>query len=272
MAVQATARSRPTTTWRRRLRALASDKLSPYAFIIGDPTAAEAEWSMKKWADWAAKQLQPGMVEKAQTFAREQMTSSEKIIRASTLDALAMGSLAPMEAEWPLPLQLEALFWRHLLLELGQAFAMVKEYVASARVLGALAYRFAVDPSGCRAAVVAAAASEVVNHPAARHFEREVFQHWALTVELLGHTPRVVHERAVRRGLWKSYHQRPLDHCARCAPTPASWHCSPLACLRVPMLQTHQHCVAGLFGTRPSCQRHALLKRLTHRSSPSARP
>ena len=228
----ATARSRPITTWRRRVRNLPSSPppsaVVSSSSIPGEPTSAEAEWTMFTWADWAAKQIQADYVERAQTFARQQMKMSEEVIKTGRLEALVIGALAPIEADLPLQAQLEALYWRHLLLELGQALVMMQETTKGARVFGALALRFSIDPSGRRAAAVAAAPPALVRHPAARHFEREVYTHWAQAAQLLGRDPRGVHERAVHRGLWVHRHQRPLDHYVPTLRGKAFWSSSEL--------------------------------------------
>ena len=52
-------------------------------------------------------------MERAQTFARQQMKMSEEVIKTGRLEALVIGALAPIEADLPLQAQLEALYWRH---------------------------------------------------------------------------------------------------------------------------------------------------------------
>lgn len=94
----------------------------------GLPTAVEAQWTMKRWADFAAKLCTVEIVERAQTLARQQMAQSQQcIMNMGTAAALAFGALAPCEADLPQGQQLEELFWRHLLLELGQALSTIDQ-------------------------------------------------------------------------------------------------------------------------------------------------
>lgn len=225
--------SRDITSWRVRARAVAESPhaaaahtttvagaSSSSAQIPGEQlTAAEAKRTMMQWADWAAKQLSAEIVERAQQLAQQQMAQGARIVQTGNVAlAIVMGVLAPEDADLSMPAQLEELKWRHLLVELGQALQMFQDHTSSAHVFGAAAHRFSLDPSGRRAAA-AAAMPEMAQHSTARHLEREIFTHWAVAVERLGLPPKAVHELAVRRGLWRSPLQRPLDHCA-CAPAP----------------------------------------------------
>jgi hypothetical protein len=183
---------------------------------------------MQRWADFAAKRLTTEIVEKAQSLARQQMAQSDAIVRHDTASAVAFGSLAPSEAALPLPKQLEELHWRHLILEMGQALSMVNDDVSAARVLGATARRFTVDPSHRRAAA-AAAHPDFASDARARHFERELFTCWGTALSRLGEDVMPLYALAVQRGLWKSPLQRPLDHCAPHAMRSRSAHIPALA-------------------------------------------
>ena len=199
------------------------------------PTSSDIDWPMRKWAEWANAVInKPDIMERAQQLAQQQMAQSHQIINtAPTPFSLAIGAIAPDEVDLPLQAQLEQLYWRHLLLELGQALSMVGEHEAGARVLGALAHRFTIDPSNRRAAA-AAAAPEAAASPQARHFEREVFTCWATPIQAgrLGPDPEAsilaLYKLAVKRGLWKTHLQRPLDHFDPSLKRKPFWHSSEL--------------------------------------------
>ena len=200
----------------------------------GTPTADEAKWPLERWVSWATQLVTPEISERADQLARQQMMPNEPLMNnhEHTPTALAMGIVAPYEAALSGSTRMVEIFRRYLLLELGQALSMIQNDAASARVLGAVAQRWAGDPQGYRAAAVKAV-PDAASDSRARHFEREVFQHWAAAVERLGRgQEELVHKLAVRRELWGSYLQRPLDHYQRSLRRRPFWASSELPAAR----------------------------------------
>ena len=200
----------------------------------GVPTAEEAIWPLERWVSWAKQLVTPAILERADQLARQQMAPNELLMKdhEHTPTALAMGIVAPCEAPLCGSARMVEIFRRYLLLELGQALSMLQDDAASARVLGAVAERWADDPQGYRTAAVKAV-PEAARDSRARHFEREVFQHWAAAVERLGcGQEELVHKLAVRRELWGSYLQRPLDHYQRSLRRQPFWAASELPAAR----------------------------------------
>ena len=197
----------------------------------GMPTIEEkASWNLEKWVTWATALVPANVSDRASSLARQQMAPHEPLMQRGehTLAALAHGVLMPVEAPLQGAARMEQIYRRHLLLELGQALVTVGKIDASCRVLGSLAEYCENDPSELRVSA-SASAPEIARASQSRHFEREIFQHWALSVELLGkHEEGRVHALAVRRLLWASPLQRPLDHYQRELRRRPFWEASEL--------------------------------------------
>ena len=191
---------------------------------------------LRAWVDLAHSLVTEDIRSRAQTLARQQMAPNEAIMAADdSAFALAFGLLTPAEAALRGAARMTECFDRYLLLELGQALCMTGQPEAAARVLGALAHRFAqVDPSG-RVAAAREAHASVCADPRARHFERELFTHWATTacrIDPSGSADEPVWSLAVRRGLWRSRLQRPMDHYDRSLSKRPFWEASTLPAAR----------------------------------------
>jgi hypothetical protein len=200
----------------------------PPGFLRDDDEASR--WSLEQWAGWATTLITPDILERAEAFALQQMAPNEPLMQPMehTLTAVTMGVVMPHEASLHGAERMAQIRRRHLLLELGQALQMVEQHEEGSRLLGALAEYCHRDPAGLRA-TARDASPEAARSSQARHFEREVFQHWAAGVERLGRDEEDrVHHLAVRRGLWASPLQRPLDHYQRGLRRRPFWKSSDL--------------------------------------------
>merc|ERR1712216_836417 len=202
------------------------------ATIPGLPTGAEAEWPMQRWVDKVMQSVTTDIAERAKQLAQQQMAPHEMMMRADTAFSVAMGVLTPEEAALPPEALLMESYRRHVLLELGQALSMLERDDEAARVLGAVAHRFTRDPDG-RVQAANARLPDCAKDPRCRHFEREVFQHWAVAVKRIGRgQEELVHRYAARRGLWHTHLQRPLDHYHPALRARAFWDTSELPAAR----------------------------------------
>lgn len=179
---------------------------------LGAPTATEVTWPLSRWLQLATSLVTPDILERAKRFAAELMAPHALIMRDARGDfGLAIGVLTPAEASLPVTSRLAEVTTRHVLLELGQALQMTQLDHDAARVLAAVAHAFTIDPHGARAAAMAAH-PEAVNDPRSGRFEREAFTYWAHAVQRAGGLEDDVYRLAVRRGAWRHYMQRPLEH------------------------------------------------------------
>lgn len=209
---------RSRTSWRERLR---HDVTSAATIICvpGQPSALEAEWPLQRWVELAHEHIganRHDIRKRADQFARQQMAPNEAMMsHPDTRYGLAFGVLTPTEAGIShVESRLSMCLRRHLLLELGQALGSVGKHDVGARVLGALAHACATDPERRRPAAIDAH-PDVASMARANHFEREVFTHWGTALAAVGGLEEAeygVHKLAVRRGLWRTHWQRPLDH------------------------------------------------------------
>ena len=103
-------------------------------------------------------------------------------------------------------------YWRN-----DTIFSLTRQHAEAARVLGAVAHAFTINPKARASAT--AANPDAKRAASAGRFEREVFTYWAQAVELLDHPDEAgssavveVYRLAVRRGAWRATMQRPLEH------------------------------------------------------------
>ena len=99
-----------------------------------------------------------------------------------------------------------------------------------------LAHACAVDPKNLRAAAVASY-PEVAENARARYFEREVFTCWGTAVTAWPGRSDAdeygVYKLAVRRGLWRTHWQRPLEHFQHSLTRRPFWDSSLSSALRL---------------------------------------
>ena len=169
---------------------------------------------------------------RATSLAAKQLAPHVAIMNdAQSSLGLAVGLLTPQEAALAAEARMGEIKTRYVLLELGQALSMIDSHHESARVLGAIAHAFTVDPLGARAAAIAKYADEHAD-PRSGLFEREVFTHWGQAVLKASPTASraddAVHRLGVQRGVWAHCMQRPLDHFERSLTRKPFWDADEL--------------------------------------------
>lgn len=199
--------ARVHAAWRKhkRMRSYPLPGIPSDDFIPGNPATPIATKDLECIIHNACTFLKQEHVERAHLLAAQQLKPVQTIVLGDTEEALAFGVITRSESGLPPAARLDAALKRHLLLELGQALSMVGEYDVAVDTLGSVASCF-VDSHGAHSWTEASHRMESL-FPTARHFEREVFKHWAEALQRSdgGHSSSVaaVNRLAVSRGVFQ---------------------------------------------------------------------
>ena len=172
---------------------------------------------LQQWQKEASSLLSPEILERARSLANELMSPYVDLMRGDVRTALAYGLLTPSEAMIDaVGARMSMAFTRYLLLELGQALSMKQHHIMACRVFAALGHNFAHDPSNVRVKAVSACADDLRHDARSGRFEREIYTWWGSAVQhgrpTVSAAVEDVYRLALRRGVWGSALQRPLEH------------------------------------------------------------